>query len=32
MDVFSVYVHSVICVTYFVQWYSRDLLSIGVGG
>ena len=31
-DVSSVYVHSAICDTYVVQWYSIDLLSIGVGG
>ena len=28
----SVYMHSAICVTYLVQWYFRDLLSIGLGG
>ena len=27
----SVYGHSAICETYVVSWYSRDLLSIGVG-
>ena len=27
-----VYVHSAICETYVVQWYSIDLWSIGVGG
>ena len=28
----SVNVHSAICETYVVQWYSRDLWSIGGGG
>ena len=31
VDVSSVYVHSAICDTYVVQWYSIHLLSIGVG-
>ena len=30
-DVSSVYVHSAICDTYVVQWYSIHLLSIGMG-
>ena len=30
--VFSVYVHSLICETDLVHWYSTDLLSITVGG
>ena len=32
LHVSSIYVHSAICETYFVLWYSIDLLSIGVGG
>ena len=32
VDVFSVYVHSAICESYLVKWYSIDLLSIGVEG
>ena len=32
VDVSSVYVHSAICDTYLVSWYSIDLLSIGVVG
>ena len=32
VDVFSVYLHSAICETYLVSWYSIDLLSIGVWG
>ena len=30
VDVLSVYVYSAICETYLVQWYSIDLLSIGM--
>ena len=32
VNLHSVYVHSAICETYFVQWYSIDLWSIGGGG
>ena len=31
VDVCSVYVHSAICETDLVSWYSMELFSIGVG-
>ena len=32
VHVSSVYVHSPICETYLMYWFSIDLLSTGVGG